>query len=163
MGRSSIEKLVGNKKWDVIHFNHGLHYFKFVIDADGNMPLQVRADGTFSGERQVSPGEYEKEMSRIVSTLKKTNALLIFATTTPVPDKAEGRLPKDPPIYNDIAIKVMNKNGVHVNDLYEFILPVLGYTQFSQNVHFGELGSWLLGAKVAESIIEFYSERPVRQ
>ncbi|MEI9898736.1 MAG: SGNH/GDSL hydrolase family protein [Chthoniobacter sp.] len=72
-----------DKKWDVIHFNWGLHDLKHW--KDGKM------DPTGP---QVNPVEqYEKNLQEIVARLKKTGAKLIFATTTPVPEGTVGRWP----------------------------------------------------------------------
>ena len=57
------------RKWDVIHFNFGIHDLKFMPD----------------GKRQVEPDDYEKNLRTLVAKLKATGAKLIWATTTPIP------------------------------------------------------------------------------
>jgi acyl-CoA thioesterase-1 len=86
--------------------------------------------------------------------MKATNAKLIFATTTPVP---EGKL--NPPrknadviAYNKVAKKVMDENGVAINDLYAFALPQLDKIQLKENVHFTPKGYQALAVQVAAAI-----------
>jgi lysophospholipase L1-like esterase len=136
-GTKNIKKWLGDSKWDVIHFNFGLHDIKL---------------GT--GKHQVPIDEYEKNLRDLVKTMKATNAKLIFATTTPVP---EGKL--NPPrknedviAYNKVATKVMEENGVAINDLYGFALPQLEKIQLKANVHFSEKGSAALAERVAAAI-----------
>ena len=59
------------RKWDVIHFNFGLHDLKIM-----------------KGEtRQVPPEDYEKDLRDLVRRMKATGARLIWATTTPIPTR----------------------------------------------------------------------------
>ncbi|MEY2820521.1 MAG: hypothetical protein RL105_93, partial [Verrucomicrobiota bacterium] len=78
-----------------------------------------------------------------------------FATTTPVP---EGKLnPQrtfgDVAIYNGIARKVMEENGVAINDLNVFITPTLAQHQNKADVHFNAAGSEALGQTVAKAVL----------
>ncbi|HSH19080.1 MAG TPA: SGNH/GDSL hydrolase family protein, partial [Draconibacterium sp.] len=83
-------------------------------------------------------------------------AKIIFATTTPYPDKVSGPLrePGMPVKYNKAAIKIMNRNHIIVNDLYAFMLPRMQEMQQPENVHFTEVGYKALAGKVAERILE---------
>ena len=124
-GAAKIKKWLGDGKWDVIHFNWGLHDLK--LD---------------TGKHQVPIDEYEKNLRDLVQTMKATGAKLIWASTTPVP---EGKLsPKrsndDVVAYNAVAKKIMEENGVAINDLYAFALPRLKEIQRPVNVHFSDAG-----------------------
>ncbi len=137
-GVANIAKWLGTSKWDVIHFNWGIHDLKFMPD----------------GKRQVEPADYEANLRSLVATLKKTGAKLIWATTTPIP---EGEL--SPPRkfgqvkeYNDIAAKVMAENGVSVDDLNAHITPQLATMQNPRDVHYTSAGSEFLAKQVAEEI-----------
>ena len=138
-GTANLAKWLGESKWDVIHFNFGLHDLRHMED----------------GKRQVEPADYEANLRVIVAALKKTGAKVIFATTTPVP---EGKL--NPPrtfgdvaIYNGIARKVMEENGVAVNDLNAAITPTLAQHQNKADVHFNQAGSEALGQTVAMAVL----------
>ncbi len=142
-GLQSMDKWLGEGKWDVIHFNWGLHDLKYAPKESpekGNKP-------------RVPIEEYEKNMEQLVTRMKKTGATLIFATTTPYPAGVTPiRIPADAVKYNEAAIRVMNKHEVTVNDLHSFALPRLKELQRPKNVHFESEGSKALGKQVAAAI-----------
>jgi acyl-CoA thioesterase-1 len=142
-GLNRIDAWLGNQSWDLIHFNFGLHDIKRV--RDGKMDV--------SGIRVLSASDYERNLTRILDHLKPTGARLIFATTTPVPDGADGRLPGDEIECNAIAGSIMAQAGVSINDLHAFVTPHLTQVQTPRNVHFTETGSQLLGEEVARVIL----------
>lgn len=142
-GIESIEAWLGNGKWDVIHFNFGLHDVRH-FDDEGK-PVD-------RGHRQVSEADYEANLDKLVTRMKQTGAKLIFATTTPVPPGSAGRVVGDEVRYNDIARRVMQKHGVAIDDLYSFALPRLKQIQLPANVHFNPEGSKELAQAVALSI-----------
>ncbi|MEQ1859770.1 MAG: SGNH/GDSL hydrolase family protein [Chthoniobacteraceae bacterium] len=137
-GVANIEKWLGAGKWDVIHFNWGIHDLKIMPD----------------GKRQVEPGDYEKNLRTLVARLKSTGAKLIWATTTPIPDgelvppRAFGKVPE----YNAIAARVMTENGVATDDLNTAITPHLAEFQNPKDVHYKPEGSAFLAKQVVASI-----------
>lgn len=137
-GLQHLDRWLGEKKWDVIHFNFGLHDAKHLTDT----------------ETKVSRSDYEKNLREIVKRLQATGTKLIFATTTPVPAELNppGRRFDSIPERNEIAVKVMKENGVAVDDLYAVILPRQAEVQRPKDVHFKTEGSALLGKAVAASI-----------
>ncbi len=143
-GTASIDPWLGSGKWDVIHFNWGLHDIKRM--KDGRMHD--------AGEMQVSPDQYEKNLNTLVERLKRTGARLIWASTTPVPEGATGRIKGDDVKANTIAEKVMKQQGVVINDLYAAVLPNLAQYQQPKNVHFNNDGSAFLAKQVATKITE---------
>ena len=146
-GLAEIDKWLGDAKWDVIHFNFGLHDLKY-IDSDGKNVEPAK------GRPQVSRDDYRKNLDTLVTKLKKTGAKLIFCTTTPIPAGAAARLPGDELAYNKIAVEVMKSHGVAIDDLYEFALPRLREIQRPANVHFSPEGSEVLAKQVAERIVQ---------
>ena len=137
-------------RWDVIHFNFGLHDLKRVDAATG------KNSNDPSDPRQAEPDRYRSNLSDIAGRLKATGATVIFATTTPVP---EGELrphrdPADAPLYNAIAREVMAEHGVLVNDLFEVIATGPASLGKPADVHFTPEGSAALGAAVAAFVLE---------
>ena len=63
-GLKKIDIWLGEEKWDVIHFNFGIH--------DRNTPLT----------------EYGARLEQLVQRMAKTGAKLVWASTTPIPDDA---------------------------------------------------------------------------
>jgi len=136
-GTKNIKAWLGDGKWDVIHFNWGLHDLKL---------------GT--GKHQVPLDQYETNLRELVKAMKGTGAKLIWASTTPVP---EGKL--NPPRknadvieYNKVAKKVMDENMITMNDLYAFAFPQLEKIQRPVNVHFSDKGSEALAERVTAAI-----------
>ena len=99
--------------WDVIHFNHG------VWDQATFIPNSGQRIGGSNGVMRTSIEDYEKNLRAIVARLKQTKATLIWASTTPIlvgssPGYAGGEMVDK---YNAVAAKVMEENGVLIDDL----------------------------------------------
>ncbi len=137
-GRKKLDKWLGSQKWDVIHFNWGLHDLKM----------------DDQGKHQVPLADYEKNLRELVKRLKATDARLIWASTPPVPDAkvSPPRKDRDVVAYNAAARKIMEEYGVAINDLYTFAHSQLGTIQRPANVHFTDAGSAALAGRVADSI-----------
>jgi acyl-CoA thioesterase-1 len=143
-GVKNLEEWLGTGKWDAIHFNWGLHDVKRMKGGKTHI----------SGDWQVAPDAYKKNLETLVGKLKATGAKLIWATTTPVPEGAGGRVKDDEVKANVLAAEVMKANGVAVDDLYAKMLPNLQQYQRPANVHFNDEGYAFLAKQVAESIVE---------
>ena len=148
-GVKNIDRWIGDTKWDVIHFNFGLHDIKHVDPETGQNSKNPEHP------HQADLKQYKKNMKEIVKKLKSTGAKLIFATTTPYPDEVTGplRTPGMPEKYNKAALKIMKSNKIEINDLYVFVLPRMEELQRPNNVHFTEIGSKVLGEQVVKSIL----------
>jgi acyl-CoA thioesterase-1 len=137
-GLEKIDEWLGDGRWDLIHFNWGLHDLKLM-----------------DGKHQVPLPAYEENLDTLVERMKQTGAKLIWANTTPVPEGKVNppRKPSDVPAYNGAAARVMGAHGAPTNDLYSFALPRLKEIQRPVNVHFTESGSDALGEVVAARIL----------
>jgi acyl-CoA thioesterase-1 len=139
-GIANLKKWLGDGKWDVIHFNWGIHDLKFMPD----------------GKRQVEAADYEANLRSLVATLKTTGAKLIWASTTPIPEgelnpqRKFGQVPE----YNAIAAKVMTENGVTLNDLNAWMTPRFEELHKPKDLHYTDAGSEHLAQKVAEAITQ---------
>ncbi len=140
-------KLEGGK-WDVIHFNFGLHDLKRVNPQTG------QASNNPEDLRQAEPEAYERQLQQIVARLETTGAKLIWATTTPVPTGGvkPHRDVEDVSRYNRTALRIMREHGIAIDDLYSLALPQLEKIQLPVNVHFTKEGYQLLAAEVARHI-----------
>ncbi|MDZ7638428.1 MAG: SGNH/GDSL hydrolase family protein [Bryobacterales bacterium] len=143
-GVENIDAWLGKGRWDVIHFNWGLHDLKYMFD----------------DRPQVELAQYEKNLERLVVRLGKTGARLIWAATTPVPSLkvSPKRIPGDVVRYNEAAARVMKRHGVAVNDLHALANARLSEIQIPNNVHFTPDGSRALAGQVAEAILTALSE-----
>ena len=131
-GIKKMDVWLGEGKWDVIHFNFGIH------------------------DRKTSAKDYGDRLELIVKQLKATGAKLIWASTTPIPpDTKDGPEATTAIIEkNRIAADIMKKHMVHVNDLFGFISPQLSKVQNPMDVHFKGEGYDMLGRQVALKIEE---------
>ena len=129
-GLKNIEAWLGDGTWDVIHFNFGIH--------DRNTPA----------------ADYAARLEKLVERLQATEATLVWASTTPIPDKPEaGQTATSIVEKNAAAAAVMQQHGIAIDDLFAFITPHMGDVQPPGDVHFTAAGYDLLGGQVAESIL----------
>jgi lysophospholipase L1-like esterase len=142
-GLASMKAWLGDGKWDVIHFNFGIH--------DARL---------HDGAPRSDLATYEKNLDELVKILQATNAKLIWASTTPIPaggtadkgDPTPTRHHADIAPYNAVAEKVMKQNHVPIDDLYQAILPREAELQLPNNAHYHPEGYKVLAASVAASI-----------
>lgn len=129
-GLKKLDVWLGDGNWDLIHFNFGIH------------------------DRRTNVDDYEKRLEEIVRRLKQTGAKVVWASSTPIPaDWKEGpEMKAKLEEKNAIAAKVMERNGVKIDDLFTFITPHLSEVQNPKDVHFNGKGYDLLGKQVAEYI-----------
>ncbi len=147
-GVEQIDNWLGAGRWDVTHFNWGLHDLKYMGPKGQNL-----ADPSVSDSHQQVPiDQYEANLRKLVQRLEKTGAVLIWCATTPVPKGAKGRVVGDAAKYNAVAAGIMKERGIATDDLYAFAKPRLEEIQLPANVHFGSDGSKELAKQVANSI-----------
>jgi lysophospholipase L1-like esterase len=137
IGLANIDAWLGEGKWDVIHFNFGLHDAKFLSETELRHPRD----------------RYVANLQKLVDRMQKTGAKLIFATTTPTPevlsptrrfDKISER--------NQLAVELMKKEGVAIDDLYAVVIPVEEKIRRPNDLHYIPEGYALLAQAVTASI-----------
>ena len=142
-GLEGLDKWLGDGRWDVIHFNLGLHDLR-----------------KSEGKHQVPIDEYEKNLRELVGRMKKTGATLVWCSTTPVPEGCSPpRTDEDAVAYNAVAKKIMDAEGIAIDDLYAFALGQLDKIQRPANVHFTPEGSAVLAKQVAAAILKALEKR----
>ena len=148
-GLKMLDRWIGGKQWDVIHFNWGLWDLCY---RHSESKVQGRRDKV-RGTLTISLEQYGKNLDQLASRLKKTKAKLIWAHSTTVPEGEAGRKVGDDDRYNEAAARVMKKHGIEINDLNALSdsFPS-GLFTAPGNVHFKTEGSRRLGQAVAEKI-----------
>ena len=116
--------------YDILLFNCGLH------DIKRHPP---------KGDLQIEPDMYEKNLCKIIETVKNNGVFPVFLTTTPVNDEIHHsyleinngieRFNADVLEYNKIAVRIMEKHNVPVIDLYGYTLP-FGDKAYKDHVHY---------------------------
>jgi len=128
-GLKHLDVWLGSGKWDLIHFNFGIH--------DRNTPVP----------------DYQQRLEQIITRLKQTGARLLWASSTPCPDTKDGKYKSAPiPERNTAAAEVMSRHGIAINDLFTAITPHLATMQNPDDVHFTAGGYDFLGQTVAQAI-----------
>ncbi len=147
-GLANLKTWLGESKWDVIHFNWGLHDLKY-IGADPKVLADPKADGSHP---QVALADYEKNLTTLVGQLKATGAKLIWCNTTPVPEGSSGRVEGDELKYNEAAARVMKAADVPTDNLWAHANAKLADVQLPKNVHYSPTGYKYLAEKVSAEI-----------
>jgi acyl-CoA thioesterase-1 len=157
VGLAQIEKWLGDNRFDAIHFNWGIWDTHFLMnDSMALVPTAKEIDAEKMHVRH-TPEAYAENLRKLVKTLKGSSTKLIFATTTPI--WKEGTTRGDNIArYNDAALKVMQDEGVAIDDLHALVLPHRAAWQGADKVHFNATGNRQLAQQVSESILQAIAE-----
>ncbi len=129
LGLRKLDVWLGDGKWDIIHFNFGIH--------DRNTPV----------------ADYSQRLEQLVERMKKTGAKLVWATTTPIPDDpAKKQTAASIVERNEAAALIMQTHGVAIDNLFTAITPHLAEMQNPNDVHFNGAGYEFLGQQVGKAI-----------
>lgn len=149
-GLKKIDQWIGEKKWDVIHFNWGLWDLCYRHPDSKVQGKRDKVNGTLTTDLE----QYEKNLEALVIRLKKTQAQLIWANTTIIPEKEAGRKVGDSKKYNEIATKIMKKHGIAINDLHALTstFPADHFVK-PGDVHYTKEGYRKIGVQVSSAIL----------
>lgn len=126
-GLRKLDVWLGDGKWDVIHFNFGIH------------------------DRATPIADYSERLEQLVERMQQTGATVCWATTTPIPDVSDKKYSAASIVErNAAALTIMQKHDVLVDDLFAAISPRLAELQNPDDVHFSGPGNEFLGQQVAE-------------
>jgi lysophospholipase L1-like esterase len=128
-GLRKVDVWLAHQKWDVIHFNFGIH------------------------DRATTVADYSKRLEEFLERIEKTGAKIVWASTTPIPDDpAKKQSAASIVEWNAAAEVLIKKRGHAVNDLFSKVTPKLDTLQNPKDVHFTAAGYDFLGAQVAEAL-----------
>lgn len=147
-GLDSIETWIGTKDWDIIQFNWGLWDLCYRHPDSKTQGNRDKVHGTITYELE----DYGKNLDSIVQWMKaKSDAKLIFVTTTYVPEDEAGRYQEDAIRYNQLAKRIMEENGVVINDIYEASRRIhRHYGKDSGDVHYLPEGYRALAKEITD-------------
>jgi hypothetical protein len=148
-GIAEIEKWLGKKKWDLVHFNWGLHDLKY-MGKDGTNLVPKEKGGVV----QVPLAEYEKNLEKLVIRMKKSGKQLVWRNTTPIPPGSKARYVGDSVKYNQAAARIMKKHGIPTLDLFTPSKKNMKDWMRKADVHYYAHGSQALAELVAEDILK---------
>jgi len=127
------EYLSQRPRWDIIIWNNGLHDLR-----------------RYHVEPVVPLPKYRQNLETIAGRLQATNARVVFATTTHVPEGAANRSESDVVAYNQVAQETLGACAVEFLDLHSASISLARPTP--GNVHFTCDGYASLGAYVGRKI-----------
>lgn len=154
-GLEKIDEWLGDGDWDVIHFNWGLWDLCYRHPESTNQGHRDKERGTLTHTLDV----YESNLEKLVVRLKKTDAKLIWANTTFVPEGEAGRIFGDELNYNAAAARVMERHGILTNDLRSLTASFnADLFRAPGDVHFLAEGSRKLGIQVVNTIEKMIPE-----
>ncbi len=132
---AEILLLLKQYRFDVIHFNNGLHGWGY------------------------SESDYRNGLLEFLATVNKhaPDAKLIWTATTPVRDSSDlkkfGELNGRVQARNRIAAEIMRQQDIPTDDLYELVADHPDWYT-SDGVHFNEQGRAAQGAAAAASVVK---------
>jgi hypothetical protein len=128
-GLRKLDVWLGTQKWDLIHFNFGIH------------------------DRATPIADYAMRLEELLGRLEKSGAKIVWASTTPIPDDpTKGQRASSIVERNAVAAEIVKQRGLAVDDLFLKVSPKLDSLQNPNDVHFNAAGYDFLGAEVATSI-----------
>ena len=148
-GLSEIEKWLGDRKWDLIHFNWGLHDLKY-MGKDGTNLVPKEKGGIV----QVPLTDYEKNLEKLVIRMKKSAKQLVWRNTTPIPPGSKARYAGDSVRYNEAATRVMKKHKIPTLDLFSPSKKNMKDWMRVADVHYYPHGSEALAKRVAQDTLD---------
>ncbi len=116
------------KKWDLIHFNFGIH------------------------DRGKTAAAYAGNLEKLVSRLQKTGAILVWARTTPFFN--DPRAGEQLTMLNTTADAIMTRHGIRINDLHATVADAPDRYLNNDKVHFNQHGVRVQSEQVAKVIRE---------
>ena len=149
-GLARIDDWLDQGAWDIIHFNWGLWDLCYRNPESNNQGKRDKVDGTITA----TPDAYADNLRKIVRRMReKSDALLIWCSTTPVPEGEAGRKAGDELVYNEIAATIVREHGVRVHDLHAAATPIHAeHASKPGDVHYTDKGSALLAESVCRAI-----------
>ncbi len=131
VGLKKLHIWLGDGKWDLIHFNFGIH------------------------DRNSKADDYAARLEQIVKRLRTTGARLVWGSSTPLSGRMLDKTKSDPMVrLNKTAAEVMKRHGIPIDDLYAVVKPTLATIQGPDGCHYRPAGYKILGQAVAKCILE---------
>lgn len=130
------EWLSARPKWGAVTWNNGLWDIAAWSYVDGD--------------------DYRRNLTEIAKKIKQHTDHPLFVLTTYVPPGAEGRQTSAVPPRNQIAIQVMQSEGIPVVDLYSLSLGMDSYRLDPKNVHYASAGYSILANELLGTLQTIY-------
>ena len=125
---------------------------------DGDYALIHYNDGLHSLPPRITDAQFGVGLTAMLKHLKTVTPRVIWATTTPAPDRNNTLGPDSQNVAvitrNNMSQKIAADLGIPVNDLYDLVISDREKLQGFANLHFNPEGSKLMGEQIATRILE---------
>lgn len=138
---ANIDDWLAGKHYHIIHVNAGLW------DIAHRLPGTLILGDVNTYPITTSLSDYTNNVSIILTKAQQHADIVIWASTTDVPDGSIGRVPEDVITYNSAATAVAKSMGLQVDSLYKVAIDNPGYHKFPASgnyVHFVDAGYQIL-------------------
>lgn len=111
--------------WKLIYLNVGLGD---LIHRVPGLKSHRSLPWDFGGVITTPPEQYEKNLETLIQLIKSKapKVKIVWASTTPIPETTEKWFRAGSEIeYNQIAERVMKKNGISINDMHSYVTDML--------------------------------------
>lgn len=114
---------------------------------------------TIDGECLTSKEDFARNLERIIVELRGRfpNAKIIWATITPVNPKFQFARNEDIDAYNEVALAIMRKHQIPVNDLHATMAAHPEYIRKDDLIHETEEGARVLARQVKDAVLKVLS------
>jgi len=130
---------------------------------DGDYALIHYNDGLHSLPPRITDEQFGVGLTAMLKHLKSVSPRVIWATTTPAPDRKNTLGPESQNATvitrNEMSKRIAADLGVPVNDLYGLVIGQREKLQGFANLHFTPEGSKLMGEQIAARILEALSKK----
>ncbi len=134
----NLDNIIGTNHWNTIVVTVGLEDLR-------------KKDG----KSRISPEEFRQNLEQIIRRLKKTGAKLYWTTILPVPRDDNRYNSGDVVHYNKIAWDIMDKQGVYMIDLYNFVTKLFPELQTQPQLQPTKEEWEEVGHQIADGILLF--------
>lgn len=159
-GLKALGQWLGDTRWDLIHFNWGLHDLCY---RHPESPIPGNRDKV-KGTIAVPLLAYRTNLETLVARLIQTGATLVWAHTTVVPEGEPGRFAGDERQYNAVAAEIMQRHAIAINDLHALTRGfAAALFAAPADVHYAPEGCALLARQVADTIAQALKNKAARK
>ena len=130
---------------------------------DGDYALIHYNDGLHSLPPRITDEQFGVGLTAMLKHLKTVTPRVIWATTTPAPDRNNTLGPESQNATvitrNEMSKQIAAGLGVPVNDLYGLVIADREKLQGFANLHFTPAGSQLMGKQIAARIVKALGQK----
>jgi hypothetical protein len=162
-GKANVFRIPENGSWSSYILQHldkwfdavGKQHFKVIVFNSGLHDVTRLVNGVYDvkgSDNRIPLPDYKANIERIANRLHDHADTLLWASTTVIPDGANGRRTGDEILYNQAAAEVMTSRKIPIIDLYPISNTDRAIYGNLHDVHYKPAGYQRQGTEVAMQI-----------